>query len=74
MLEERRALSSYVIGIDLGATWLRAFWPVERAVFAQERRAGEDERIVEAQLVELVSALLTDVGVEELKAIGPVDI
>ena len=50
-----------------------------RLLLKREERTGKDERIVEAQLVELVSALLTDVGVEELKAIGvgaigPVDI
>jgi len=70
-----------VVGIDIGATWLRAVLAdgEGRFLLKKRERTEQSEEALEAQLVQLVRALLSETGVEELDAIGvgavgPIDI
>lgn len=74
-------MSSYVVGVDLGATWLRAVLADEEGHFItrREERTVAREGAVEDQLIGIVRAVLSRAGVEKPRAIGvgaigPVDL
>ena len=70
-----------MVGVDLGATWLRVVLADEegRFIVREEERTGAGGEPVEAQLLRLVRAVLSRAGIEKPRAvgvgaIGPVDI